>query len=70
MASGAGLMTGPEFYKAAAETLDDAEGRIGDCTPGESAIALAMIGVGRATLAVAASMAAPWDEDAWKQVTR
>ena len=50
-------MTGPEFYKAAAEALDDAEGRIGDCTPGESAIALAMIGAGRATLALAAATA-------------
>ena len=50
-------MTGPEFYKAATEALDDAEGRIGDCTPGESAIALAMIGVGRATLALAAATA-------------
>ena len=64
------MTSGPDFYKAAAKTLDDAEGRIGDCTPGESAIALAMIGTGRATLALAAATADPWNETDWKPVLR
>jgi hypothetical protein len=50
-------MTGPEAYKDAADDLNWAEARFGDCTPGESAIASALVGVGRAVLALTAATA-------------